>query len=94
MTKIFLIAAAIGATLLLFVAGGSTYEGGKFRSSDQLTGLGGSIPEPYNTIFKEAGSKFGVQPAFIAGIFVGEHRSIADSGYKKWPNPDGPWANS
>lgn len=51
-------------------------------------GLCTDVPVPYKTIFETAGNKWKVQPAFIAAIFVGEHRSIADSNYKKWPDAD------
>lgn len=60
-------------------------------------GVGGlctNVPEPYAHIFREAGSKFSVQPAFIAAIFVGEHQSVKETDYKKWPNANGPWDTS
>lgn len=51
-------------------------------------GLCSEVPEPYKTIFAQAGAKFQVQPAFIAAIFYGgEHGN-------SWPNADGPWATS
>ncbi len=68
------------------------------------TGLCGSTPEPYKTIFKAAGEKWVVQPAFIAAIFLGgeHHRTKNSDGTwvtefdpnTSWPNPDGPWASS
>ncbi len=58
-------------------------------------GLCSNVPEPYKTIFDQAGQKWKVQPAFIAAIFVGEWRSVADSNYKKWPDANQKnWNNS
>lgn len=58
------------------------------------SGICANIPEPYATIFRNAGAKFNVQPAFVGAIFVGEHRSVKDGDYKTWPDPNGPWATS
>lgn len=59
------------------------------------TGLCKDVPMPYKSIFEAAGDKWKVQPAFIAGIFVGEWRSVADSNYKKWPDANQTnWDNS
>lgn len=50
------------------------------------------VPEPYNSIFTAAGTKFNVEPALIAGIFhYGEHGGSNGAG---WPNANGPWASS
>jgi hypothetical protein len=50
--------------------------------------LPSSVPDPYNGIFTQAGSKYNTSPALIAAIFyAGEHGS-------SWPNSSGPWAFS
>ncbi|MCL5407179.1 MAG: CHAP domain-containing protein [Patescibacteria group bacterium] len=62
------------------------HRGDPTRYTQGTVGLCSNVPEPYKTIFDKAGQKWKVQPAFIAAIFVGEHRSVADSSYKKWPD--------
>lgn len=76
----------------------------QFQSGNTSTGLCGSIPEPYKTIFDAAAQKFDMQPAFLAAIFLaGEHHraKISETVWvhtfdpnTKWPNADGPWASS
>ncbi len=73
------------------------YLGGKLDKATGgalASGVCATVKAPYSEIFRKAGAKFGVQPAVIGAIFVGEHRSIKDSSYQNWPDPAGPWATS
>lgn len=69
-----------------------------FGEIAKATGTGGTscldLPEPYKALFVRAGSQFSVQPALIAGIFVGEHQSIEENGYAKWPDAATNWDTS
>lgn len=81
------------AVVLIFVAFAAIWIGfhrgeeGKYQQGS--VGLCKDVPQPYKSIFEAAGSKWKVQPAFIAAIFyAGEHG-------ESWPkSPDGPWASS
>lgn len=97
-TKFFLIALAVGIVMALisqapliglglfwFTKNGlqGNYSGNGYQGR-----FSSDVPEPYREIFTAAGSKFAVQPAFIAAIFyAGEHAN-------SWPNAAGPWASS
>jgi hypothetical protein len=45
------------------------------------------IPEPYRAIFSQAAQKYGIDPNYLAALFLSEHNN-------NWPSPDGPWASS
>jgi hypothetical protein len=60
------------------------FEGGEGGPTGEVTS---EVPSEYARIFKMAGSKFQVQPAFLAAIFWKEHG-------KSFPNINGPWATS
>jgi len=75
------------------------YQGEQANFQQGNVGLCGNVPEPYNTIFRQAGDKWKVQSAFIAAIFIaGEHDGGSDQTHfavpSNWPNSDGPWASS
>lgn len=65
-------------------------------SGEGSGGLSSQIPEPYNTIFSQAGyngNKWKVQPAFLAAIFNIEHGQPQEykSGYNPISPPDHAW---
>lgn len=81
----------------------------KFQGALSMFSSGGiqtaSIPTDYKTVFDAASNpqananhsaqqNWKIRPEFLAAIFVGEWRSIADSGYKTWPPISGPWRPS
>ncbi len=49
--------------------------------------LPGSTPAAYKALFEQAAAKTGINPAFLAAIFVTEHGNT-------WPSPDSQWASS
>ncbi|MFA6493128.1 MAG: CHAP domain-containing protein [Patescibacteria group bacterium] len=82
--------AAVVVIMVVFAAVWTGFHrGDQSKFATGSVNLCSNVPEPYRTIFDQAGQKWKVQPAFIAAIFYGgEHNS-------SWPkSADGPWANS
>ncbi len=94
---------AIGCLAMAVVVGlgGALLLYGFYKNNDiakptgtSISGVCSTIPNPFKEIFTNAGQKYDVQPAMIGAIFVGEHQSIKETGYKDWPSPSGPWSTS
>lgn len=78
----------LALVLAIMAIGVVAYLGGNLTGGGNTSGLCANVPEPYNAVFRAAGEKWKVQPAFIAAIFYGgEHNN-------SWPAASGPWKTS
>lgn len=57
----------------------------EFDSADNVEGLTKKVPEPYKTIFNQAGERYGVEPALIAALFYDGENG------RKWPKDTENW---
>lgn len=81
----------VGFFLLFAVAFFATRQGEPSLFTGGGGGLSG-VPEPYRTIFTNAGNKFEAPPALVTAIFAaGEHQGIYETG--KWPDDPNVFAN-